>query len=51
MALRVTSVPEAEEVHVRISPMRRRHLRSVLRIEGQVYPRPWTPSLFAGEIA
>ena len=24
------------------SPMRRRHLRAVLRIEAQVYPRPWT---------
>jgi ribosomal-protein-alanine N-acetyltransferase len=31
--------------------MRRRHLRSVLRIEGQVYPRPWTLTLFLGELA
>jgi ribosomal-protein-alanine N-acetyltransferase len=31
--------------------MRRRHLRSVLRIEAQVYPRPWTHSLFVSELA
>jgi ribosomal-protein-alanine N-acetyltransferase len=37
------------EVHV--VPMRRRHLRSVVRIEGQVYPRPWTHSLFVSELA
>lgn len=30
--------------------MRRRHLRSVLRIEAQVYPRPWSLSLFLGEL-
>lgn len=37
------------EVHV--VPMRRRHLRSVVRIEAQVYPRPWTHSLFVSELA
>ncbi len=31
--------------------MRRRHLRSVVRIESQVYPRPWTQSLFVSELA
>lgn len=31
--------------------MRRRHLRSVLRIEEQVYPRPWSLSLFLGELS
>jgi ribosomal-protein-alanine N-acetyltransferase len=41
--------PEAVEVH--LSPMRRRHLRSVLRIEAQVYPRPWSLSLFMSELA
>lgn len=35
---------------VHLVPMRRRHLRSVLRIESQVYPRPWTLSLFLGEL-
>lgn len=53
MALRATppEAPDPADTHVRISPMRRRHLRGVLRIENQVYPRPWTASLFAGEIA
>lgn len=37
------------EVHV--VPMRRRHLRSVLRIEQQAYPRPWSHSLFVSELA
>jgi len=31
--------------------MRRRHVRSVLRIEEQVYPRPWSSSLFLSELA
>ncbi len=31
-------------------PMRRRHLRSVLRIEAQVYPRPWSLPLFMSEL-
>lgn len=38
------------ELDVSIVPMRRRHLRSVLRIETQVYPRPWTLSLFLSEL-
>jgi ribosomal-protein-alanine N-acetyltransferase len=36
---------------VSIVPMRRRHVRSVLRIEQQVYPRPWSMSLFLSELA
>jgi ribosomal-protein-alanine N-acetyltransferase len=36
---------------VQILAMRRRHLRSVLRIEEQVYPRPWSHSLFLSELA
>ncbi len=31
--------------------MRRRHLRGVMAIERQVYPRPWSPSLFVAEMA
>jgi ribosomal-protein-alanine N-acetyltransferase len=31
--------------------MRRRHLRQVLRIDHAVYPRPWTLSLYLGELA
>ena len=36
---------------VQIVTMRRRHLRAVLRIEEQVYPRPWSHSLFLSELA
>jgi ribosomal-protein-alanine N-acetyltransferase len=38
-------------VTVHLTPMRRRHLRSVLRIEEQVYPRPWSHTLFLSELA
>lgn len=34
-----------------LEPMRRRHLRSVVAIEEQVYPRPWTSALFLAELA
>jgi ribosomal-protein-alanine N-acetyltransferase len=30
--------------------MRRRHLRGVMAIERQVYPRPWSPNLFLTEM-
>lgn len=36
---------------VRVVPMRRRHLRSVLRIEQDCYPRPWSAALFVSEMA
>jgi ribosomal-protein-alanine N-acetyltransferase len=39
------------ELEVHIVPMRRRHLRSIVRIEAQVYPRPWSHSLFVSELA
>ena len=39
-----------EAVHVHLVAMRRRHLRSVLRIEALVYPRPWTLGLFLSEL-
>ena len=35
---------------VHLVPLRRRHLRSVLKIESQVYPRPWTLTLFMSEL-
>jgi ribosomal-protein-alanine N-acetyltransferase len=38
------------EVEVVVGPMRRRHLRAVLRIEQQVYPRPWSLGLFMSEL-
>src|SRR5437588_1739513 len=49
MAARVDDIPDEVDVH--LVPMRRRHLRSVLRIESQVYPRPWSLSLFMSELA
>ena len=45
----VRNIVEPLEVH--LVPMRRRHLRAVVRIEAQVYPRPWTHSLFVSELA
>lgn len=41
---------QPEPLAVHIGAMRRRHLRSVLNIETQVYPRPWTMSLFLSEL-
>jgi len=38
-------------LEVDITPMRRRHLPAVLRIEGKVYPRPWSAGLFLSELA
>jgi ribosomal-protein-alanine N-acetyltransferase len=35
---------------VQLVRMRRRHLRSVLRIEAQVYPRPWSLTLYMSEL-
>lgn len=42
---------EVDVGEIDLVPMRRRHLRAVLRIEGLVYPRPWSASLFLQEIA
>ena len=39
-----------DPVSVHLVPLRRRHLRSVLKIEAQVYPRPWTLTLFMSEL-
>ncbi|HVM02904.1 MAG TPA: ribosomal protein S18-alanine N-acetyltransferase [Acidimicrobiales bacterium] len=49
MAARVPEPPPAPDVV--LAPMRRRHLRGVLRIEAQVYPRPWSLRLFMSELA
>jgi [ribosomal protein S18]-alanine N-acetyltransferase len=38
-------------VDVTLAPMRRRHVPAVLRIEEQVYPRPWSAGLFLSELA
>lgn len=42
---------ELEPLEVHVVAMRRRHLRGVLRIEQQVYPHPWSASLFVSELA
>ncbi len=38
-------------VAVSIVPMQRRHVRAVMAIEQQVYPKPWTSTLFMSELA
>jgi ribosomal-protein-alanine N-acetyltransferase len=45
------AISEAPLGDVVIAPMRRRHLRGVVRIEQQTNHRPWSSSLFAGELA
>lgn len=40
-----------EPITVSVVPMKRRHVRAVVRIEEQVYPRPWSTSLFVSELA
>jgi [ribosomal protein S18]-alanine N-acetyltransferase len=49
----VTAAPRAErrDLPVDIGPMRRRQVPAVLRIERQVYPKPWTASLYLGELS
>lgn len=37
--------------NLEITRMRRRHLRKILSIEGRVYPRPWSASLFLSELS
>jgi [ribosomal protein S18]-alanine N-acetyltransferase len=50
MAARASSI-DPQSLEVRITAMRRRHLRGVLRIENEVYPRPWSLGLFMSELA
>src|SRR6266705_2694145 len=40
-----------EPVELEVARMRRRHLRGVMAIERQVYPRPWSPNLFLSEMS
>src|SRR5919106_5640220 len=46
IGLERTEAPDLE-----ITRMRRRHLRGVMAIERQVYPRPWSPNLFVAEMS
>ncbi len=36
---------------MRVLPMQRKHLRTVLRIEQDAYPRPWSTTLFLSELS
>lgn len=48
----VTALSRDEVVGAtRIVALRRRHLRSVIRIEEDCYPRPWSATLFLSELA
>jgi [ribosomal protein S18]-alanine N-acetyltransferase len=48
---RSIGLEQAESPDIQIARMRRRHLRGVMAIERQVYPRPWSPSLFVSEMS
>jgi ribosomal-protein-alanine N-acetyltransferase len=43
--------PDRSLPSIEMTRMRRRHLRSILKIEARVYPRPWSGSLFLSELA
>src|SRR5207247_10442391 len=48
---RSRGISEPEAPRLEVTRMRRRHLRGVMAIERQVYPRPWSPNLFLSEMA
>jgi [ribosomal protein S18]-alanine N-acetyltransferase len=48
---RSLGISEPEPAELEVSPMKRRHLKGVMAIERQVYPRPWSPSLFISEMS
>lgn len=48
---RPVRVVDVDALPVVVGPMRRRHLRSVLRIENQNSPRGWSLGLFMSELA
>jgi [ribosomal protein S18]-alanine N-acetyltransferase len=48
---RSLGIEEPGPADLEITRMRRRHLRGVMAIERQVYPRPWSPSLFIAEMS
>ncbi|HVM12647.1 MAG TPA: ribosomal protein S18-alanine N-acetyltransferase [Actinomycetota bacterium] len=47
---RSTGLEERTSPEIEIVPMRRRHIRGIMAIERQVYPRPWSPNLFMSEM-
>ncbi len=48
---RSLGIDELAAPRLEVTRMRRRHLRGVMAIERQVYPRPWSPNLFLSEMA
>src|SRR5436309_4266032 len=48
---RSVGISEPEPAELEVTRMRRRHLKAVMAIERQVYPRPWSPSLFLSEMS
>jgi ribosomal-protein-alanine N-acetyltransferase len=48
---RSLGISEPEAPRLEVTRMRRRHLRGVMAIERQVYPRPWSPNLFISEMS
>lgn len=47
---RSTGIDERGAPEVEVTRMRRRHLKGVMAIERQVYPRPWSANLFLAEL-
>src|SRR6266567_8393326 len=47
---RSLGISEQPAPELEIQRMRRRHLKGVMAIERQVYPRPWSPNLFLSEM-
>jgi ribosomal-protein-alanine N-acetyltransferase len=45
------AAPERVVGAIRITPLRRRHLRTVVQIEEANYPRPWSSTVFLSELA
>ena len=39
------------QIQLEVLPMRRRHIKGIMAIEQEVYPRPWSADLFLTEIA
>jgi [ribosomal protein S18]-alanine N-acetyltransferase len=48
---RSAGIDELGAPRLEVTRMRRRHLRGVMAIERQVYPRPWSPNLFISEMS
>lgn len=46
-----TGTPPAGSRQIAFEPMRRRHLRAVMRIERHAHPKPWSLGVFTSELA